>query len=67
MQEVKLALVVRVPAELAQRHENVKVCGLTRSDTSQTHIQDFELAHSNIYSIHKLLGYIKWPVLQIQN
>ena len=40
--------------------------GLTSSDTSQAQIQDFELAHSNIYPIDELLECEKWwPSLQV--
>jgi hypothetical protein len=40
---------------------------LASSDTSQAHIQGFELANANIYPIDELLEYMKGWVRQIQS
>ena len=45
---VELALLLSRP----HGHECVRVNELTISETSQAQIQDFELAHPNIYSIN---------------
>ena len=53
-------------SQLTSRHGLGRANGLTRSNTSQAQIQDFELAHPNIYPIDELLEYMKGLVLQIQ-
>lgn len=40
---------------------------MTRSNTSQSRIQGFELTHPNIYPINELREHVKRTVLQIQN
>lgn len=45
--------------KLAQGHESGKASRLSSSDTSQTHIQGFELTHPNIYPINEQLDCMK--------
>ena len=40
---------------------------MNNSTTTQAQIQGFELAHTNIHPIYKLLKCVKGPVLQIQS
>jgi hypothetical protein len=51
----------------SQRHETRRAGRLTSLDTSQVHIQGFELAHPIVYPIDGLLECMKGLVLQIQN
>ena len=44
-----------------------RVGRLTGLDTTQAQVQNFELAHPNIYPIYELLKHMKEPVLHIQS
>ena len=50
-----------------QEGETERVERLATSDTSQPQFQDFELPQPNIWLIKELLGFMKGPILQIQN
>lgn len=65
---IELALVVvGFAGKLALGCERGRAGRLNSSDTSQAQVQDYELAHPNIYSIDELLEFMKGAVLQFQN
>lgn len=62
---VEPALIAGFASELVHKVGERKTHGLTSSYTSQSQIQGFELAHSNVSSIDDLLECMKGQVLQI--
>ena len=64
---VELALVTRAQKSQPHRCETGRAVRLTNSVTTQAQIQDFELAHPNIYPICELLEHVKGQALQIQS
>lgn len=61
-------LLVRAVLEISSWWHKCEGAGrLTGSDSTQAHIQGFQLAHPNIFLIYELLEHKKGPVLQIRS